>query len=74
MSKERAFELIRQHDMNYPIIDQNEAKKILVFLRDTYNWRGMLPYILLIKNGQIEQVFKGADNSFEKISQGIDEI
>ena len=74
MTQQKAQELISQHNMNYPIIDQDEAKSILVFLRDVYNWRGILPYILLIKNGQIEQVFKGADNSFEKISQGINDI
>jgi len=74
MSKEKAFELIREHQMNYPIIDQDEAKSILVFLRDVYNWRGILPYIMLIKNGQIEQVFQGAGKSFEEISEGINEI
>jgi thiol-disulfide isomerase/thioredoxin len=74
MSKETAFQLISEHNMNYPIIDQDEAKNILVFLRDVYEWRGILPYILLIKNGLIEQVFEGADNPFEKISKGIDAI
>jgi thiol-disulfide isomerase/thioredoxin len=74
MTQEKAFELIRQHDMNYPIIDQDEAKSILLFLRDIYDWRGILPYILLVKDGQIEQVFQGADKSFEEISEGINEI
>ena len=74
MTKEEAVNLIREHDMNYPIIDQDEARSILVFLRDVYDWRGILPYILLIKNGQIEQVFQGADKSFEEISQGINDI
>jgi thiol-disulfide isomerase/thioredoxin len=74
MSKERAFELIREHNMNYPVIDHDEAEKILIFLRDVYEWRGILPYIMLLKNGQIEHIYKGSDKSFEEISEGIDEI
>jgi len=74
MTDQKAKDIILEHDMQYPIIDQDEAKSILVFLRDIYGWRGILPYILLIKNAEIEQVFKGADNSFEKISRGINDI
>ena len=74
MEHQEAQRLIQEHNMNYPIIDQDEAKSILIYLRDVYQWRGVLPYIMLIKDGQIEQVFKGADNSFEDISKGIQEI
>jgi thiol-disulfide isomerase/thioredoxin len=73
MAKGQAQRLIQEHNMNYPVIDQNEAKSILIYLRDVYHWRGILPYIMLIKDGQIEQVFQGA-KSFEEISQGIKEI
>ncbi len=75
MSKEEGERLIQEHNMYYPIIDQDEAKSILVYLRDIYKWRGILPYIMLLKDGQIEQVFKGGeDSTFESISQVIEEI
>jgi len=74
MEEMEAQRLIQKHNMNYPIIDQDEAKSILIYLRDVYHWRGILPYIMLIKDGQIEQVFQGADSSFEDISKGIMEI
>jgi len=73
MVQGEAQRLIQEHNMHYPIIDQDEAKSILIYLRDVYEWGGVLPYIMLIKDGQIEQVFKGT-NSFEEISQGIKNI
>ena len=73
MRQEEAQRLIQEHNMHYPIIDQDEAKSILIYLRDVYEWRGVLPYIMLVKDGQIEQVFKGT-SSFEEISQGIQNI
>ena len=73
MRQEEAQRLIQEHNMHYPIIDQDEAKSILIYLRDVYEWGGVLPYIMLVKDGQIEQVFKGT-NSFEEISQGIQNI
>lgn len=74
MAQGEAQRLIQEHNMNYPIIDQDEAKSILIYLRDVYQWGGILPYIMLIKDGQIEQVFQGADKTFEEISQGIQDI
>ena len=74
MTQEEAQRVIQEHNMNYPIVDQDEGKSILIYLRDVYKWRGILPYIMLIKDGEIEQVFKGADTTFEDISQGIQDI
>lgn len=74
MVEGEAQRLIQEHNMNYPIVDKEEAIKLLVYLRDIYEWRGILPYLLLIKDGQIEQVFKGEDGTFENISQGIKDI
>jgi len=73
MVQGEAQRLIQEHNMNYPVVDQDEAKSILIYLRDVYEWRGVLPYIMLVKDGQIEQVFKGT-SSFEEISQGIQNI
>jgi len=62
--------------MNYPIIEKAEANNILYFLKNTYNWRGILPYGLLIKNGIIEYTYKGESDAneiqeMEEIIQGL---
>ncbi|SFV65610.1 Thioredoxin [hydrothermal vent metagenome] len=75
MLKWEAKRFIQQHNMNYPVIDRDEADKILLHISDIYQWTGFLPYVMLIKDGQIEQVFKGVNNmSFEQLSQGINDI
>jgi len=74
MSQEERQRLTEEHPMNYPIVDRPEAMSLLVYLRDVYQWRGILPYLMLIKEGQIEQVFKGTEGSYKNISEGIEEI
>ena len=59
MSKQTASRLIQQFQMNYPIIDKNEAIDLLRFMQKNYEWRSVLPYILLIKNGVTEYSFSG---------------
>jgi len=45
--------------MHYPIIDQDEARKTLLFIQNTYEWLGTLPYTLIIKNGVTEFSYEG---------------
>ena len=76
MSRNKASELINRFHMNYPIIEKAEANNILYFLKNTYNWRGILPYGLLIKNGIIEYTYKGESDAneiqeMEEIIQGL---
>ena len=71
MSKERASRLIQQFQMNYPIIDQDEAMDLLYFLKSTYNWNGVLPYILLLKNGVTEYSFSGSEATEEALNYAI---
>jgi hypothetical protein len=59
MSKETASRLIQKFQMNYPIIDKDEAKSLLYFIQKTYGWTGILPYMLIIKNGVTEYSFAG---------------
>jgi hypothetical protein len=54
-----AQNIIQKFQMNYPIIDRDEASNLLVFIKNTYNWNGILPYTLLIKNGVTEYSFAG---------------
>ena len=59
MSKATATNLINRFNMNYPIIEKSEASNLILFLRQTYGWTGILPYMLLIKDGVTEFSFKG---------------
>jgi len=59
MSQATASMLIQQHQMYYPIIDKEEAGELLYNLQETYGWRGILPYTLLIKDGVTEYSFSG---------------
>ena len=65
MSQSTASMLIQQYQMNYPIIDKEEAIELLYFLQQTYGWTGILPYTLLIKNGVTEFSFFGEVSSQE---------
>jgi len=59
MSRTTASNLIHRFQMYYPIVDRNNASNLLLFIRKTYGWNGILPYTLLIKNGITEYSFKG---------------
>jgi len=59
MSKNTASRLINQFQMNYPIIERDNASDLLLFMRHTYGWNGILPYTLLIKDGVTEYSFSG---------------
>jgi len=59
MSQSEASSLINRFQMNYPIIERDESRDLLFFIRQTYGWNGILPYTLLIKNGVTEYSFSG---------------
>jgi len=65
MSKNTASRLINQFQMNYPIIERDNASDLLLFMRHTYGWNGILPYTLLIKNGVTEYSFSGQVDQLE---------
>ena len=73
MSPSTAKELINKYEMNYPIIERYEASNLLLFLGETYNWTGILPYTLLIKDGVTEYSFPGK-TSQEEIQEAIESL
>ena len=70
MSKQTASRLIQSYQMNYPIVDKNEATNLLHFMQTTYGWTGILPYILIIKNGVTEYSFSG-EVSHQELDEAI---
>ena len=73
MSRGKANSLIRQFNMNYPIIDREEANDLMYGLKKSYEWNGVLPFILLIKNGVTQEVFRG-EKSQQRIERAIKEL
>jgi len=74
MSSREASELIQTHNMHYPIIDREPASNLLVELSKKYEWTGVLPFILLIKNGVVQYAFKEGHSSYEELQESINEI
>ncbi len=68
MGKAEASALIQSRQMNYPVVDKNEAIPLLLFIQNHYEWTGSLPTTLIIKNGVTEQTFK-EEVSFEQLDE-----
>ncbi len=73
MSKETTSRLIRQFNIDYPIVDKDEAMDLLLFIQNTYGWRGILPYILIIKNGVTEYSFSG-EVSHKELNEAVESL
>ncbi len=73
MHPQRIQGVLQEFQMNYPVIDKDEANNLLFFIKSNYGWTGILPYILLIKNGVTEYSFSGKVNhqEFEEAIQNI---
>ncbi len=44
--KEMAL-FVKKHNLNYPVINLDEATKLIVYVQDNLKWNGALPYKLL---------------------------
>ena len=68
MSRGESSSLIQRFQMNYPIIDKGEATSLLLNIQNNYEWTGVLPCTLIIKNGVTEQAFKG-EVSYQELDE-----
>lgn len=73
MSPSTASRLISQYQMDYPIIEADEATDLLLFLNKNYEWTGGLPFMQLIKNGVTEYTFSEAPSDKE-LREDIDSL
>ena len=74
MSPSVASTIISQNNIDYPIIEGDDAKEILRFLAETYAWRGVLPYVLLIKDGTTEYTFPDGGVSYEELKESVESL
>ncbi|CAA6807022.1 MAG: Unknown protein [uncultured Sulfurovum sp.] len=70
MSPLQANALIRRHKISYPIISGSTATNLQYHVQNTYGWTGVLPFIMLIKNGVTEFTYKG-QVSYDEINSDI---
>ena len=73
MSKDKAKRLIRQFNMNYPIIDRENGIDLMYALKNNYEWDGILPFTLLIKNGVTQQLFSD-ETSQQELEKAIQDL
>lgn len=73
MSADTASRLMHQYQMNYPIIERNEASSLLLFLNEIYGWTGGLPFMQLIKNGVTEYTFPESP-SYEELQESVESL
>ena len=59
MSTMQANALIRRHKITYPLIPGDTATNLQYHVQNTYGWTGMLPFIMVIKNGVTEFTYRG---------------
>jgi len=74
MTPAETSNIMRQHHLNYPIIEGDDAHDLLRFLTNTYGWTGRLPYILLIKDGTTEYNFPDGGVSYNELRESIENL
>ena len=59
MSTMQANALLRRHKISYPVISGDTATNLQYHVQSTYGWTGILPFIMVIKNGVTEFTYRG---------------
>jgi len=70
MSKLQANALLRRHKISYPVISGQTATNLQYQVQSTYGWTGILPFIMVIKNGVTEFTYRGEVN-YKEINNDI---
>jgi len=70
MSKHQANTLLRRHRIHYPIIAGQTATNLQYHVQSTYGWTGILPFIMVIKDGITEFTYRG-EVSYNRINKDI---
>jgi thiol-disulfide isomerase/thioredoxin len=73
MSDFEARAYINGHQIRYPIIEGDDATNLQYFIQQTYGWRGILPYTLIIKDGITEFAYSG-EIEYSEIAKDISSL
>ncbi len=74
MSPSATSNFLSQQNINHPVIEGDDAKELLRFVSETYGWTGILPYILLVKNGSTEYTFSDGGASYTELKESIQSL
>ena len=74
MSPSATSNFLSQQNINHPVIEGDDAKELLRFVSETYGWTGILPYILLVKNGSTEYPFSDGGASYTELKESIQSL
>jgi thiol-disulfide isomerase/thioredoxin len=64
---------ISKHRVNYPVTDGSRATELQYFIQNTYGWTGVLPFTMVIKDGQTEGSF-GGEVSYRELREVMDPL
>jgi thiol-disulfide isomerase/thioredoxin len=64
---------ISQYRINYPVTDGSRATELQYFIQNTYSWTGVLPFTMVIKDGQTEGSFSG-EVSYSELREVMDPL
>jgi len=73
MSRAEARNYINRNRIRYPIIEGDDATNLLYFIQNTYGWTGILPYILIVKDGVTEFSYSG-EVDYSEIKRDVDSL
>jgi len=70
MSRLQANALLRRHKIKYPVISGQTATNLQYHIQSTYGWTGILPFIMVIKDGVTEFTYRG-EVKYKEINNDI---
>lgn len=70
MSTIQANALIKRHGITYPLISGETATNLQYHVQSTYGWTGILPFIMVIKDGVTEFTYRG-QVTYKEINKDI---
>ncbi len=73
MSPLQAKAFIRRYHIKYPVISGETATNLQYNIQNTYGWTGILPFIMVIKDGVTEFSYKGSVSS-QELNRDIESI
>lgn len=70
LSARSAKSFIRRHRIHYPLIPGDSARNLQYHIQTTFEWTGILPFMMVIKDGVTEFTYKG-EVSYRRINKDI---
>jgi thiol-disulfide isomerase/thioredoxin len=71
MTPSELHNIINTNQIDYPIIEGGDARSLLRFITQTYGWNGILPYILILKDGATEYSFADGGVGYKELQESV---